>query len=56
MKNIIAFAITILFSTLSVAAQDCKFYYPKTQGAQLEYKSFDSKTSLLAVAFSLLKK
>ena len=33
----------IVITNISLFAQDCKFYYPKTEGAKLEYTSYDSK-------------
>jgi hypothetical protein len=45
MKKLLFLCISSLI-TISLNAQDCVFYYPKTQGAVLEYKSFDKKEKL----------
>lgn len=45
MKRTLIASLIILF-TSALFAQECKFYYPKNQGAQLEYASFDSKEKL----------
>ncbi|MCK5029362.1 MAG: hypothetical protein KAR57_07000 [Bacteroidales bacterium] len=55
MKNIMIFTGIILFSSLLTLAQDCKFYYPKTQGAQLEFKSFDKKDKLTGSSIQTIK-
>lgn len=56
MKKILTFVGVILFSSLLVYAQDCKFYYPKTQGAKLEFKSFDKKDKLTGSSIQTIKK
>jgi hypothetical protein len=43
-KLLLLFTISLLMGSLK--AQDCIFYYPKTKGAVLEYKSFDKKDKL----------
>lgn len=55
MKKTIVFAGIILLSSLLTFAQDCKFYYPKTQGAKLEFKSFDGKDKLTGSNVQLVK-
>jgi len=45
MKKLLILCISSLI-TISLNAQNCVFYYPKTQGATLEYKSFDKKDKL----------
>jgi len=45
MKKLLFVFISSLI-TISLYAQECVFYYPKTQGAILEYKSFDKKDKL----------
>jgi len=45
MKKILIFFSSIFFAGF-LSAQECVFYYPKTQGAVLEYKSFDKKDKL----------
>ncbi len=56
MKKTIVFAGIILFSSLLTFAQDCTFYYPKTQGAKLEFKSFDKKDKLTGSSIQTIKK
>jgi len=53
-KRMIFSALILLFPVL-LFAQDCKFYYPKTKGAQLEYKSFDGKDKLTGSSIQLIK-
>jgi|AMQJ01.1.fsa_nt_gi hypothetical protein len=55
MRKRIFITTLILVSSAILFAQDCKFYYPKTQGAQLEYKSFDSKDKLTGSSIQLIK-
>ncbi len=55
MKKTIVFAGIILFSSLLTFAQDCTFYYPKTQGAKLEFKSFDKKDKLTGSSIQTIK-
>ncbi|HAN18933.1 MAG: hypothetical protein A2X13_11940 [Bacteroidetes bacterium GWC2_33_15] len=40
---------------MSLFAQDCVFYYPKTKGAKLEYKSFDKKDKITGRSTQLVK-
>lgn len=55
MKKTIVFAGIILLSSVLLFAQDCTFYYPKTQGAQLEFKSFDKKGKLTGSSIQTIK-
>jgi len=43
MKKSILLTGAILLFNVVLFAQDCVFYYPKTEGKQLEYTSFDAK-------------
>ena len=54
MKKLIAF---LFFSGLFplVFGQDCKLYYPATENAQLEYKSFDKKNKLTGMSKQRVK-
>ncbi|MFO7829492.1 MAG: hypothetical protein R6V23_12775 [Bacteroidales bacterium] len=36
-------------------AQDCKFYYPKTEGAKLEYTSYDAKDKITGSSIQTVK-
>jgi len=45
MKKLV-FLLSSIFFVGFLSAQECVFYYPKTQGATLEYKSFDKKDKL----------
>ncbi len=54
MKKILITGLIIAFS-IALFAQDCKFYYPKKQGAQLEYSSFDSKEKLTGSSIQTVK-
>jgi len=55
MKKIIVLTTMFLFATLITTAQDCKFYLPKTQGAQIEYKSYDGKDKLTGSSIQSIK-
>jgi len=46
MRKIFAIFVMILTLVFSMFSQDCSFYYPKTKGATLEYKSYDKKNGL----------
>jgi hypothetical protein len=54
MKKIILTG-AILLSSVLLFAQDCMFYYPKTQGAKLEFKSFDKKDKLTGSSIHFVK-
>jgi hypothetical protein len=50
--------ITFLFFTgvfSMTFGQDCKFYYPAVENAQLEYKNFDKKNKLTGTSKQLVK-
>jgi hypothetical protein len=49
MKKITITFILIGSLVFSAFSQECSFYYPKTKGATLEYKSFDKKNSLTSI-------
>ncbi len=51
----ITLALLFLFYMVIVYAQDCTFYYPQKQGAQLEYKNYDSKDKLSGSSIQLIK-
>lgn len=53
-KSILIFSIILTYS-MSLFAQDCVFYYPKTKGAKLEYKSFDKKDKITGRSTQLVK-
>jgi len=53
-KTILIFSIILTYS-MSLFAQDCVFYYPKTKGAKLEYKSFDKKDKITGRSTQLVK-
>ena len=55
MKKIIVLTTMFLFATLITTAQDCKFYLPKIQGAQIEYKSYDGKDKLTGSTIQSIK-
>ncbi|PLX20386.1 MAG: hypothetical protein C0597_04175 [Marinilabiliales bacterium] len=41
---------------LSLFSQDCEFYYPKTEGAKLEYTSYDAKDKITGSSIQIVKK
>ena len=53
-KTMILTGVILLFSVL-LFAQDCVFYYPKTQGAKLEFKSFDKDDKLTGSSIQTIK-
>lgn len=53
-KTILIFSIILAYS-MSLFAQDCVFYYPKTKGAKLEYKSFDKKDKITGRSTQFVK-
>lgn len=55
MKKTIFLGLATFLISVSLFAQDCKFYYPKTQGSKLEYKSFDAKDRLTGSSIQLVK-
>jgi DUF3108-like len=55
MKKAIVLASMFLFATLVTVAQDCKVYFPKKQGAQIEHKSFDGKDKLTGSSIQTIK-
>ena len=55
MKRALLLSSIILFYSFALYAQDCVFYYPKTKGAKLEYKSFDKKDKLTGRSTQLVK-
>ncbi len=50
MKKAIVLFVTVTFTVISSFAQDCIFYYPKTKGAVLEYKTYDKKNALTGIS------
>lgn len=55
MKKIFVSTILLLFIAGVLNAQECNFYYPKTKGAVLEYKSFDKKDKLTGRSTQIVK-
>ncbi len=55
MKKIMILTGVILLSSVLLFAQDCAFYYPKTQGTQLEFKNFDKKDKLTGSSIQTVK-
>ena len=55
MKKAILVFFCSIFLYSSLQAQDCVFYYPKTEGAQLEYKNFDKKDKPTGTAIYKVK-
>ena len=55
MKKLMILTGVILFSSVLLFAQDCTFYYPKTQGTQLEFKNFDKKDKLTGSSIQTVK-
>lgn len=53
-KPILITGAILLFSIVSFA-QDCIFYYPKTEGKKLEYTSYDSKDKVTGSNIQLVK-
>ena len=49
MKRISVIIMLSSFLIVSIFSQECSFYYPKTKGATLEYKSYDKKKSLTGI-------
>jgi hypothetical protein len=55
MKKVFVLASIFLMATVITIAQDCKFYFPKKQGSQIEYKSFDGKDKLTGSSTQTVK-
>lgn len=53
-KIAIIFILTFL-PTVLIFGQDCKFYYPKTEGSKLEYTSYDSKDKISGSSIQTIK-
>ncbi len=53
-KPIFITGVMLLISFISLA-QDCTFYYPKTEGKQLEYSSYDAKDKLTGSSIQTVK-
>jgi hypothetical protein len=51
----VLFLVLMVLISISLFAQDCKFYYPKTQGAKLEYTSYDSKDKITGSSKQIIK-
>jgi hypothetical protein len=49
MKKITVIFMLSGFLIFNLFSQECSFYYPKTKGAILEYKSYDKKNSLTGI-------
>ncbi len=55
MKKTMVLVSMFLFVAVITLAQDCKYYFPKKQGAQIEYKSFDGKDKLTGSSIQISK-
>ncbi len=55
MKKLLAISSAIMLFMTFTNAQDCVFYYPKTKGAELEYKSYDNKDKLTGMSKTQIK-
>lgn len=55
MKKVLVIGLFILLFAAYSNAQDCVFFYPETKGAELEYKSYDSKDKLTGVSKQKIK-
>lgn len=55
MKKVLLIAGFIIISGYFTLAQQCKFYYPKTEGAKLEYTSYDGKDKMTGSSIQVVK-
>lgn len=55
MRKIAVMSILMILPTILIFGQDCKFYYPKTEGAKLEYTSYDSKDKITGSSIQTIK-
>jgi len=56
MKKIFFVAGLFILSCYFALAQECTFYYPKTEGAKLEYTSYDAKNKITGSSIQTIKK
>ncbi|MEA2105651.1 MAG: hypothetical protein U9P82_02865 [Bacteroidota bacterium] len=55
MKKIFFIVVIFIFSCFISLAQECTFYYPKTDGAKLEYTSYDGKDKVTGSSIQTIK-
>jgi hypothetical protein len=55
MKKVFFIVVIFIFSCFFSLAQECTFYYPKTEGAKLEYTSYDGKDKVTGSSIQTIK-
>lgn len=55
MKKVFFIVVIFIFSCFISLAQECTFYYPKTEGAKLEYTSYDGKDKVTGSSIQTIK-
>ncbi len=55
MKKVFFIVVIFIFPCYFSLAQECTFYYPKTEGAKLEYTSYDGKDKVTGSSTQTIK-